>query len=132
MVPDYDTTVTGLRRWTKNHDPHVRAAVELLIEHDFWLHSPAFRRACAVSDPDGTAWIKWDQAREFVSAPVARQASSSQKAILDLAVTLGEDRFRLSRADDREAVMIVRAVARALDMIRLLDVRETGELDGPS
>jgi hypothetical protein len=26
--------IAGLRAWTRGHDPHVRAAVELLIEHD--------------------------------------------------------------------------------------------------
>ena len=38
--------IAGLRAWTRDHDPHVRAAVELLIEHDVWLRRPDFTRAC--------------------------------------------------------------------------------------
>ena len=36
-MSDFDTLARLLRRWTHNHDSHVRAAVELLIEHETWI-----------------------------------------------------------------------------------------------
>ena len=41
--------IAGLRTWTREHDPHVRAAVELLIEHDSWLRRADFTPACVRS-----------------------------------------------------------------------------------
>ena len=45
-MSDFDALVVRLRRWTHNHDPHVRAAVELLIEHETWIRRGDFQRAC--------------------------------------------------------------------------------------
>lgn len=107
-----DKLIAGLRAWTKDHDPHVRAAVELLIADGFWLGREDFRQA-AVPVTAGTAWIAWDRAGAF-----GRQAgaSSSQKALLALAVSIGADRYRLSRMDDRQAGLVVRALATATGM----------------
>jgi hypothetical protein len=108
---DFDASVAGLRRWTAHHDPHVRAAVELLIEHETWIRRPDFRRACIHADTR-EAWINWRKAREFCdSGPVG---STSELAILDLAVALGENRYRLSIMGAAHSRMIVQAVARAL------------------
>ncbi len=110
-MSDYDTLVRLLRRWTHDHDPHVRAAVELLIEHETWIRRADFARACIERDAR-EAWIHWRKAREFVSAgPVA---SASQMAILDLAVALGENRFKFSIMGPAHSRMIAQAVARAL------------------
>ena len=46
VMSDFDTMVRALRRWTASHDPHVRAAVELLIEHETWIRRADFQRAC--------------------------------------------------------------------------------------
>jgi hypothetical protein len=108
---DFDTLVRLLRRWTHNHDPHVRAAVELLIEHETWIHRADFQRAC-VEQNNREAWISWRKAREFVEA--GSTASSSEMAVLDLAVALGENRYKFSIMGPANSGMIAQAVARAL------------------
>ena len=106
--------VAALRAWTRNHDPHVCAAVGLLIEHDFWLRRPDFTRSC-VRRSGREAWIDWQAARAFADAGPG--ASTSQLAILDLAVTLGENRFRLSIMGAANSRSIAAAVARAVGTI---------------
>ena len=110
-MSDFDTTVASLRRWTHNHDLHVRAAVELLIEHETWIRRADFRRA-AIERDTREAWINWQKAREFVS--VGSVASTSEMAVLDLAVAIGENRFRFSIMGRAHSRMIAQAVARAL------------------
>ena len=110
-MTDFDTLVRLLRRWTHNHDPHVRAAVELLIEHETWIHRADFRRAC-IEKNDREAWINWRKAREFVDS--GSVASTSEMAVLDLAVALGENRFKFSVMGPANSRMIAQAVARAL------------------
>jgi hypothetical protein len=104
----------ALRAWTRHHDPHVRAAVGLLIEHDFWLRRPDFTRAC-VHRGGGQAWIDWQAARVFIDAGPG--ASTSQLAILDLAVALGENRYHLSIMGVANSRSIATAVARAVGEI---------------
>ncbi len=110
-MSDFDTLVRLLRRWTHSHDPHVRAAVELLIEHETWIRRADFARACIERDAR-EAWIDWRRAREFASA--GSVASTSEMTILDLAVALGENRFRFSIMGAASSRMIAAAVARAL------------------
>jgi hypothetical protein len=94
-MSDFDTLVRLLRRWTHNHDPHVRAAVELLIEHETWIRRADFPRA-AIEGNAREAGINWRKAREFVDSGSA--ASTSEMAVLDLAVALGENRYWFSIA----------------------------------
>jgi hypothetical protein len=101
----------ALRAWTRHHDPHVRAAVELLIEHDLWLRRADFTRACVRRDRR-EAWIDWRAARAFVDA--GSVASTSEMAVLDLAVALGENRYRLSIMGAANSRSIATAVARAV------------------
>jgi hypothetical protein len=108
---DFDTTVHGLHNWTAGHDPHVRAAVGLLIEHETWIRRADFRRAC-IEVRAREAWINWRKAREFVDA--GSTASTSEMAVLDLAVALGENRYRFSIMGPANSRMIAQAVARAL------------------
>jgi hypothetical protein len=110
-----DPIVTGLRAWIRHHDTHVRAAVELLIEHDFWLRRPDFVRACVHRD-SRQAWIDWAAAREFINAGAV--ASSSEMAILDLATALGENRYRLSIMGAANSTLIATAVAHAVGEAR--------------
>ena len=110
-MSDFDTTVRLLRRWTHDHDPHVRAAVELLIEHETWIRRADFRLACIERDAH-QAWVNWRKAREFVDS--GSVASTSETAVLDLAVALGEDRYRFSIMGPANSRMIAQAVARAL------------------
>jgi hypothetical protein len=60
----------------------------------------------------GQAWIDWDAARAFADAGPG--ASTSQLAILDLAVALGENRYRLSIMGAANSRSIATAVARAV------------------
>jgi hypothetical protein len=110
----HDALVVALRAWTRNHDPHVCAAVGLLIEHDFWLRRPDFTRGC-VHRNGREAWIDWQAARAFADAGPG--ASTSQLAILDLAVTLGENRFCLSIMGAANSQSIAAAVARAVGVV---------------
>jgi hypothetical protein len=111
VMSDFDTLVRLLRRWTHNHDPHVRAAVELLIEHETWIRRADFQRAC-VELSAREAWIDWQKAREFVDA--GSVASTSEMAVLDLAVALGGNRYKFSIMGPANSRVIAQAVARAL------------------
>jgi len=110
-MSDFDTTIRALRRWIAHHDPQVSAAVELLIEHETWIRRADFQRA-AVERNAREAWINWRKAREFVDA--GSTASTSEMAVLDLAVAIGENRYRFSIMGPANSRMIARAVARAL------------------
>lgn len=111
MNSNPDSLIAGLRAWTRHHDDHVRAAVELLIEHGSWLRRPDFTRTCVHRD-GRQAWIDWDQARAFTDAGPG--ASTSELGILDLAVALGENRYRLSIMGTANAQAVNTAVARAV------------------
>lgn len=112
-----EALVAGLRAWTRDHDAHVRAAVELLIAHSgsFWLRRPDFTRECVNRDRR-EAWIDWTAAREFVDRGAV--ASTSEMAILDLAVALGENRYRLSIMGAAHSRWIADAVAQAVGVDR--------------
>ena len=58
------------------------------------------------------AWINWRKAREFVDT--GSGASTSEMAVLDLAVALGENRYRFCIMGPANSRMIAQAVARAL------------------
>ena len=88
-----DDLTAGLRLWTKDHNPCVKAAVELILWHDFWIRRQDFRTRCVIVG-SGVVRIDWDRARELADS--GPRASTSELAILDLAVALGEDRYRLS------------------------------------
>ena len=118
-MADLDTLAAGLSRWTKDHDPHVRAAVELLTWHDYWLRRADFAKAAVRWDgtrgataSKGVAWIDWAAAREFADS--RPRASTSEAAILDLAVAIGGNQYKLSQMGDAHAAAIVRAFTQAL------------------
>ncbi|ODU01350.1 MAG: hypothetical protein ABS81_20885 [Pseudonocardia sp. SCN 72-86] len=112
------SAVIGLRRWARGHSPHVAAAVGLLIVHGTWPARPEFREACVERDRDGTCWIDWTQARAAFDAGAFAKASTSEIAVLDLAIALGEDRFRLSRMGPVNARAITDSVAYAVGVLR--------------
>ncbi len=112
MPPDLTVALTaGLRAWTRNHHPHVRAAAELLINHDFWLRHKAFTSRCMHYN-GRQAWIDWAEARSFASQPGT--ATTGQRAMLDLAVALGENRYHLNGRGPAESRWIADAVAQAV------------------
>jgi hypothetical protein len=110
-MPDSRTTAHALRRWAANMDLSDRAAVDLLAWHEYWLRRSDFKAAATVNRGAHLA-IDWRKAREFYDSGPG--GSTSEMAILDLAVTLAEDRFRFRIMGDAHAKAIVRAVAQAL------------------
>jgi hypothetical protein len=106
--------LAGLRAWTRTHDAHVRAAVELLIGHGTWLRRTEFRDGCVHMDSGGEVWLDWRAAREAFDAGGFTAASSTERAVLDLAIALGTDRYRLGAMGPRNRDLIVTAVAAAL------------------
>jgi hypothetical protein len=106
-----------LRRWTAGHDPHLRAAVELLIAHDVWLRRRDFlTTAVHVDDAGNDAWISFGDARAAFTAGQFRRASSTELAVLDLAIALAEDRYRLSQMGPTNSGDITAAIGRALGL----------------
>ncbi len=110
-MSDFDTTAHALRRWAAQMDASDRAAVELLIWHEYWLRRASFTAAAIVNRGVHKA-IDWTAARAFADSNP--RASTSELAILDLAITLAEDRFRFGIMGDAHSRAIVRAVAQAL------------------
>ena len=91
-MTDYDEVVAALRRSAADDAPHARAAVEVLIWHGGWLRRGSFIRA-AVEKYGPDMSVSWRKAREFHDSNP--RGSTSELAILDYAVALGEDRFRI-------------------------------------
>lgn len=105
--------VDQLLTWSDGQDRHVQAAVELLIEHGRWIADRGFREAC-ITVEDGIAWIDWDDARAAYDAGRFGAASGSEKAVLDFAISLGEDRYQFDRLDAGNSVTVLDATAHAL------------------
>ena len=76
-----------------------------------WLRRADFTRACIRSAAAGRPVSTGQAARAFADAGTV--ASTSEMAILDLAVALGENRYRLSIMGAANARSIATAVARA-------------------
>ncbi|GAY12615.1 hypothetical protein [Pseudonocardia sp. N23] len=112
------SAVIGLRRWARGNSPHVGAAVGLLIVHGTWPAREEFREACIERDRDGTCWIDWTRARTAFDDGEFAKASTSEIAVLDLAIALGQDRFRFSRMGPANARAITDTVAYALGVLR--------------
>jgi hypothetical protein len=107
------SVAAGLRLWAAGHGPHVQAAVELLISHEVWLRRVEFQAVCLHRDSDGAYWIDWTAARAGFDGGMFARASTSERAVLDLAIALGQDRFRLGVMSTGKARLIAAAVAAA-------------------
>jgi hypothetical protein len=121
-MADFDATVKGLRAWTRNQDGHVRAAVDVLVDHGYWLRHEVFTSAWmgVVRQDENDTWIDWDKARGFCESSQVRGASVSQISVLRFAVALGLDRYRLGFASEGDARAAVRAVATATGLEEML------------
>jgi hypothetical protein len=105
----------GLRVWAAN-DTHNEAAVDLLAAHDFWLHRADFIAAAIdPADPD-FARIKWAEAARFAAGDV--YAPTSALAVLNMAILIGQDMYRLASLDRTNRALVVRAVTHALRVPR--------------
>lgn len=92
-MTDPDTLAARLTVGVAHQDDHRRAAIGLLTWHGYWIRRCDFVKAC-VREDDGAAYIRWESARAFAFGNP--QASSSELAVLDLVVSLGTDRYKLS------------------------------------
>lgn len=112
----FEDRVTGLRGWPNYDGPHDRAAVELLIWHETWLRRADFVEACVVQRAAGlVARIDWFLAEQFAAR--VRIASSSERAILELAVMLAErEAHWLKFRGDAHAQAVVTAIAAAMSI----------------
>jgi hypothetical protein len=114
-----DILAAGLRKWTARLDGHVRAAVDLLIEDGRWLRRPDFTRSCLTRHENGIIRVDWLAARGFARSG---DCSTTEQAIMFLAAAIAENEYRLTRMDDRQAELIVRAFAGALGVdVLMLD-----------
>ena len=107
------SVAAGLRRWASGHGPQVQAAVGLLIGHEVWLRRVEFQAVCLHRDPDGCYWIDWTAARAAFDAGVFTRANVSERAVLDLAIALATDRYRLAVMSTGKARLVADAVAAA-------------------
>jgi hypothetical protein len=118
----FEDLAAGLRGYYRGGAAHQQAAVELLIWHKTWLRRPDFKGACITQRAAGlVARIDWEEAREFIELGYMQRgrsrplpASTSERAVLDLAVALGDDQYRLSNMGAAHRRAIVQAVARAV------------------
>jgi hypothetical protein len=101
----------ALRAWAAG-DRINEAAVELLIEHGTWLHRADFHRA-AIDEGHGMARIWWDKACDFEKDA---QASTTELAVLRIAVAIGSEEFRLAAMGRANGHAITRAFAKATRM----------------
>lgn len=107
-----ETLAHALRLWASTEADPVTAAVDLLIL-EVWHRRASFVRAC-VHDDEGVLWIRWHEARDFLAGNP--RGSTTELAMLDLAVTLAEDRFRLGNMGRVHRQWIADAAAAAVGL----------------
>lgn len=110
-MPDFEELAAGLRAWAEG-DRINTAAVELLIEHETWLRRGAFIRACTDSG-DGMTRISWQDAKAFAGGE-GLLASTTERAVLRLAIAIGSDEYRLASMGRANAAAIVHAFTMAV------------------
>jgi|SRR5450756_992959 len=109
-MADFDETVTGLRAWAEG-DWIATAATELLISHETWVRRRDFTAACTDSG-EGMTRIRWDDARAFADG--GPRCSTTELAVLRLAVAIGSDEYRLASMGRANAGSIIAAFTMAL------------------
>ncbi|MFI7467513.1 hypothetical protein [Nonomuraea sp. NPDC049646] len=110
---DY-TLPTGLAAWLHRHDAHVQAAVQLLVDHGHWLNDPTFVAVAIQHSTTGLlSYIDWDRVQQAIDDR-AFPATTSELAILRLAVMLGRDDLNLCTLDQRHREQVLQAMTYAL------------------
>jgi hypothetical protein len=104
--------IASLRKWAAGRAFHVAAAVDLLIWHEFWFRRTDFTDRCVQTDDDGITWINWTEARATLE--LGLRGSTSELAILDFAIALGQDRYRFNIMGTAHSEALIRAVTQAL------------------
>ena len=110
------SVAAGLRLWAEGHDAHVQAAVELLIRHGAWLRRMDLHAAALHRDPDGTYWIDWMTLRREFDAGRYDHTPQRERAVIDLALAVAVDRYRLSQMGTGNARLIADAITTALGL----------------
>jgi hypothetical protein len=110
VATDFDSLAAGLRapRGSRGGE----AAVELLIWHENWLRRADFTGRCVRTGTAGESWILWAAAADFAES--APRASSSELAVLNVAIALGADTFGLSGLGRIHRYKVAEAFAAAL------------------
>jgi hypothetical protein len=106
----FDALAAGLRAWSAG-DRIATAAVELLISHETWLRRGDFIPACTDSG-DGMTRPDWDAAKAFIGA--GPPCSTTELAVLKIAVAIGSDDYRLASMGRANSKAITDAFATAL------------------
>jgi hypothetical protein len=108
--PRGDALVAELQHWIEHEEsPLVRAAVTLLSRHRRWLDHDTFIRWCVKPTDDGLHRISWRSARlEFQAGNFA--SGSSDLALLDVAIILGENRLHPEGMKDEHWELVVDAL----------------------
>lgn len=116
MIPRPGTAAvaTGLRRWIEGNDRNVQAAVWLLLAHEVWPARADFRTTCLCHRSDGQLWIDWRAARRAFDAGTFHVRPGRDRAVLDLVIAVGEDRYRLGAMGPDEARLITAAITHAV------------------
>lgn len=114
LIGGTGAVVAGLHAWIDGHDAHVQAAVWLLLAHEVWPRRAEFLHACVQRSADGQWWIDFRAARTAFDDGEFGTASSTELAVLDLAITLGTDRFRFRAMGPSNASAVATAVAHAV------------------
>ncbi len=73
------------------------AAVELLIEHDIWPRRRDFLDAAVARRRGRSVLDQLREARDVYDRGDVNRGSTTERAVLDLALSLGDDRYRLTQ-----------------------------------
>jgi len=121
-MPDLDNLPAELRAWTKNHDAHVRAAVELLIQHDHWLWDEGFTSRCVFGN-DGIACIDFTAVKRYHEEGMSEglPCSTSEAAMLLVIADIGSGRWQIDTMDGRNRQRVADAVMRAAGLAPMPD-----------
>jgi hypothetical protein len=107
-----DDDVAAIRRWADGSDPHVRAAVGLLAEHDHWFWDEGFAETCIRRASDGTVSLDFIAMARYWRDGTA--CSQGQAAILLAAADIGSGRWAIGTLDFRNRERVARAAAVAV------------------
>ncbi len=102
----------------EDSDAGRRAAAELLLGHDVWPRRGDFHRLATFTDADGTLRIGWSHAAQAFTDDQFGPCSTSEYAVLDLAVALATGRFRFNQLRGAHAAVVLRAMHTALPQAR--------------
>lgn len=121
MLPlseEHTRLLGSLNAWAENRDSGEAAAVRLLIGHERWVRDETVVGLCMTREPGGRVSVNWAALRQRLAAGEFASASSSERAVLDFAVALAEDRYFTSRMGGRAGGLMCEALMQALGIVR--------------